>query len=248
MSQGFKVCRISGKIFASINVIYPAGWACTCSCGNRELRAGDTSGQWFFSIPFAGRWTITTVPPEGAGEGESLDVVITTAGQIETRKFPLVVPLFDNGDQCEELTGGWEYYIEGDASVTIGESIHIRAPLNEEGVSDGGFLVHTARAIDFTEFDRLEFDVEVLSKRADGSFLDANFGAAKTISYCLERFLPETHYGTGIGVVVYDTGEHSGDVSLLDEPFYAHIFRYSDIGWEVECNFKVKAVRLLRIY
>lgn len=62
---------------ATINIVYPAGLACTATNGSTTLTAPDTSGTWACVVPNKGKWTIT------AGEW-SAEADMTTSGQTET--------------------------------------------------------------------------------------------------------------------------------------------------------------------
>lgn len=48
-----------GKLFAAIGVTYPEGATLTCTNGSTTLKAKTTSGNYVFSIPKAGTWTVT---------------------------------------------------------------------------------------------------------------------------------------------------------------------------------------------
>lgn len=62
---------------STINIVYPAGLACTATDGVTTLNAPDTTGTWTCVVPNKGTWKITA----GEWSGES---VITATGQTET--------------------------------------------------------------------------------------------------------------------------------------------------------------------
>jgi len=62
---------------ATINIVYPAGLACTVTDGVTTLAAPDTSGTWACEVSNDGKWTIT------AGEWSG-EVDIAATGQTET--------------------------------------------------------------------------------------------------------------------------------------------------------------------
>ena len=62
---------------STINIVYPAGLACTATDGVTTLTAPDTTGTWTCVVPNKGTWKITA----GEWSGEA---VITATGQTET--------------------------------------------------------------------------------------------------------------------------------------------------------------------
>lgn len=63
---------------ATIDVEYPEGAVCTCSCGGTVYTADDTSGTYQFKVHAIGTWTIKAVDGD---ESESTTVTITSDGQ-----------------------------------------------------------------------------------------------------------------------------------------------------------------------
>ena len=84
-----------GKLFAAIGVVYSPGVACTCvnKAGTKSLAAKNTSGQWIFSIPALGEWTITA----GA---KSKTVEINSEGQCVLVNLKEVL-LFDSASPAK---------------------------------------------------------------------------------------------------------------------------------------------------
>lgn len=97
----------TGKLFAVISVTYPAGSVCTCSDGTTTLTAKDTSGKALFNVPSAGTWTVTARTADGSKE-KSVNITITAAGQVESVTIIYVPYLYNHGDECTDLTGGWQ--------------------------------------------------------------------------------------------------------------------------------------------
>lgn len=69
----------SGRAYAAIGAIYPAGATCTCSYGGKTIAAKDTSGRALFLVPSAGQWLVKAT--NGGQEVEDT-VSITTKGQV----------------------------------------------------------------------------------------------------------------------------------------------------------------------
>lgn len=89
---------------ATINVTYPAGSTCTCSNGSTVYTAGNTSGSWTFTVPRAGTWTVSCA---NGIQSRSQNVSITYTGQAASVLLTYIVYLYNQGDQCSALTGGW---------------------------------------------------------------------------------------------------------------------------------------------
>lgn len=90
--------------FAVIAVTYPEGSVCTCANGNKVLKAKDTSGSYPFMIPEPGAWTVTAT--DGT-QTASKQVDIDKLYQAETVNLTYDLVLFDFGDECTDITGGW---------------------------------------------------------------------------------------------------------------------------------------------
>lgn len=95
---------LQNRPFAFISVSYPAGSVCTCTMGNKVLKAKNTGGSWVFAVPKAGTWTVTAA--DGT-DTASKDVSITSEGQNPNVVLSYELVLFDNGVDNTPLTGGW---------------------------------------------------------------------------------------------------------------------------------------------
>ncbi|MGM9574044.1 MAG: hypothetical protein ACI3VJ_06445 [Hominicoprocola sp.] len=100
---------------ATINVIYPTGLVCTATDGVTTLTAPDTSGTWACIVPNAGTWTVST-------DVSSADVTVTEKGQVTSVTLPCY--LYNNGDECTLISGGW-----GSKGLAVNSSVGIaKAP------------------------------------------------------------------------------------------------------------------------
>lgn len=63
---------------ATINIVYPAGVACTVTNGSTTLTAPDTSGTWACEVPNAGTWTVSL------SNGLAETVTIAATGESHT--------------------------------------------------------------------------------------------------------------------------------------------------------------------
>ena len=172
-----------GFFSASISVTYPEGSTCTCSDGATTLTAPDSSGRYTFVVPSAGTWTVTSTNGEFT---KTETVAITTNGQNESVELLYRLYLFNDGEVCESVTGGWlasglcaEPTTEN-VTPTIDTSSGMMvvttrvASKNTEGCS-----IITNNAIDLTPYNKLRFDVE----NANAYKLYAGTKGAKTGDY-----------------------------------------------------------------
>lgn len=95
MGDAFLVSRGggTGKLFAAIGVTYPEGSTLTCTDGTKTLKAKTTTGQWVFSIPCTGTWTVTAT--DGTNT-KSRSVEITEESQVEILELFYELVLFDS--------------------------------------------------------------------------------------------------------------------------------------------------------
>lgn len=137
---------------ATINITYPAGSTCTCSDGKTTLSAPDTSGTWACIVPNAGTWTVSSTDGD---KSKSADVVITTDGQTESVTLLYITHLFNNGDTCDAITGGWGtgYTSAGSASIS-GQQISIAANAQKN------FSCGPKNKIDVSEYEALSVAVD----------------------------------------------------------------------------------------
>ena len=131
----FDVYRVTMSYFKStIKVTYPAGSTCTCSKDGEVLTAPNTSGSYTFTVTSAGTWTVKITA--SGKETTSKNVEITGSGQSVSVEIAHELLLYENGDQCTDITGGWEVKItyEGDYFNATFESNQIRIEtLNSTG-------------------------------------------------------------------------------------------------------------------
>ena len=153
----------TGKAFAVIGVTYPEGSTCTCTDGTKTLKLKDTSGQGIFLIPYAAMWTVTCT--DGTNTN-SESVEITAEGQSASVKLSYTLYLFKNGDQCVDVTGGWErntafYAIEQnkDGTVTFGNDLYFWTQ------SAGSIVINTKNSVDISQYNTLNAELtEILEK------------------------------------------------------------------------------------
>ena len=150
---------------ATINITYPAGSTCTCSDGTTTLSAPDTSGTWVCTVPNAGKWTVSSTDGD---KSKSADVVITTDGQTENITLQYITHLFNNGDTCDAITGGWDIGATSAGSASIsGQQISIVA------YADKTFSCGPKNKIDVSEYKALSVTVDSIDNGSLSVYLYA---------------------------------------------------------------------------
>lgn len=136
-----------GKVFAVIDITYPAGATCTCSSGSKVLTAPDTTGQWLAVVPNAGDWVVTITQ---AGQDSKTETVSVVEGHAYIVELTFQLWLYNSGNECVDITGGWGAVR---LKVTRNEdSINI-VPTDQYTANAG--LLYTNNKIDFTNIETL---------------------------------------------------------------------------------------------
>lgn len=127
---------------ATINVTYPAGSTCTVTDGTTTLTAPDTSGTWACAVPNAGTWEIVS--------GNYRRFLVIADGDNKTADVTKLF-LFDNGDYCNNVTGGWTTkawkqnngFSNAEAvapTINIQNGLMVIAPMKTSGYASGAIL------------------------------------------------------------------------------------------------------------
>lgn len=201
---------------ATINITYPAGSTCTCSDGTTTLSAPDTSGTWVCTVPNAGTWTVSSTDGD---KSKSADVVITTDGQTESVTLLYITHLFNNGDTCDAITGGWGTGATSGGSASIsGQQISIVA------YAEKTFSCGPKNKIDVSEYKALSVTVDSIDNGSLSVYLYAT-----SISNPAARVTTST------------TGTVSLDISSVSGANTVMLSFYSEKGG----NVKVSEVSLM---
>lgn len=150
---------------ATINITYPAGSTCTCSDGTTTLSAPDTSGTWACIVPNAGTWTVGSTDGD---KSKSADVVITTDGQTENITLQYITHLFNNGDTCDAITGGW-----GTGSASTGSASISGQQISIVAYAEKSFSCGPKNKIDVSEYKALSVTVDSIDNGSLGVYLYA---------------------------------------------------------------------------
>lgn len=196
---------------ATIDITYPAGSTCTCSDGTTTLSAPDTSGTWVCTVPNAGTWTVSSTDGDTS---KSADVVIATDGQTESVTLQYITYLFNNGDTCDAITGGWNTGATSAGSASIsGQQISIVASAEKT------FSCGPKNKIDVSEYKALSVTVDSIGNGSLSVYL----------------------YATSIGnpaakVITRTTGTVSLDISSVSGANTVMLSFYSEKGATVKVS------------
>jgi hypothetical protein len=161
MSDGIIVgCGGGVRLFSVIGVTYPAGSVCTCTKGTKTYKAKNTSGLALFAVPEVGDWTVSCT--DGT-QTASTTATVSAEGEAVNVKLAYDLRLFDNGDECTGVTGGWT-----NAGYTYSSMLSAPPEISDGriqlyGKSGGNTGIGTAQSIDLTGYSKLVIDRDVLS-------------------------------------------------------------------------------------
>lgn len=139
---GGKWVQFSSEFTATINITYPAGSTCTATCGSTTLTAPNTSGTWACVVPNAGTWKIVS--------GNYRRFLTIADGDNKTADVTKLF-LYDNGDYCSNVTGGWTTkawkqnvgFTNAEAvapTINIQNGLMVIAPMKTSGFASGAIL------------------------------------------------------------------------------------------------------------
>lgn len=182
---------------ATINITYPSGSTCTATDGTTTLTAPDTSGTWTCIVPNAGTWTVSSTDGD---KSKSADVVITTDGQTENITLQYITHLFNNGDTCDAITGGWGIGATSTGSASIsGQQISIVA------YAEKTFSCGPKNKIDVSEYKALSVTVDSIGN-----------GSLRVYLYATSISNPAAQVTTGTtGTVSLDISSVSGANTVM---------------------------------
>lgn len=178
------------RLRAVIAVTYPVGSVCTCVSGTKTLKARDTSGKALFNVT-VGEWTVKA-EDTAAGKSKSANVSITEEGQFESVKLSYTLWLYKDGDENEDVTGGWGTSGYSHPSIPIEGSEKTTDSMQFVGHGEYSFMLGTLNAIDLSEYSKLNVDWQgtygsvtiscfVLDTKSLGSYIAyLDFGAASS--------------------------------------------------------------------
>lgn len=169
--------------YAFIIVAYPVGSTCTATDGTTTLTAPDTSGSWVCKVPNAGTWTITSTDGTDTATAQ---VIISAEGQSESVELLYRLYLYNRGDQCTSITGGWSNNHGGGSGVNINTD---NIEIYQIATSGRGASVYSTNQINFTDYSTIHF---LFTNSAAGPIVKG--GIADVTSYTTVTFLAATEF------------------------------------------------------
>ena len=159
---------------ATIHVSYPSGSTCTATDGVTNLHAPDTSGTWVCVVPNAGTWTISCAD----GDSQTSAVVtISTDGEEKRVTLSYMLYLYNQGDTCDAVTGGWQARALGvnsssdahapDVAVNEG-TITLTAKYKYQTVSSGVYEI--INNVDVSSFASISIEISSVAYLNKGAF------------------------------------------------------------------------------
>lgn len=216
MNESFIVRRggVSvGSAFAVISATYPVGSVCTCVNGTKTLKAPDTSGNAIFYIPEAGTWTVSCTDGVQTAS-KQVDINRLYQGKSVNLTYDLI--LFDFGDECDEITGGWlAQGKKGGSEGWIGKAPTVTKFNGYYEIifsAQRGGLYTTTNTIDLSEWKTLKMLFQ--NKEATGTGFV--FGAWDNTTVFMNGFTNvAAKYGLNSNTIYNEDAEVSIDVSAI---------------------------------
>ena len=158
MSEGFLIRRGgtggSAKGVCAIKASWPEGYTCICYSGSKKLKAGKDVTEWIFMLPFSGEWTVEA--------GDLSETVTVAEGEVKE------VTLLGRGYIVNDGTLVTHFQIN--TSTATYEKVNDYIVFKSTAASSGNGRIYIEASgggnIDFSEYDRLVFDVEAISPRS----------------------------------------------------------------------------------
>lgn len=170
--------------FAAIAVTYPAGSTVTVTDGKITYTAPNTSGGALFIIPYAATWTVTAT--DGTDTARKT-VEITTEGQSVSVELYYRLYFYKEGDQCVDITGGWnsDVTVKKFGTVTMSKITPTFAEtamildLASAGTYD--YVPVSSGLVDLTQIDTIYVEYDVPVKFYHARFLVSNTTTFATV-------------------------------------------------------------------
>lgn len=160
---------ISEKITTCIKVKYPIGATCTCTNGTITLSCPNTYGSYIFVLSSLGSWTINCVQ----GSLNASKTITVESNQTYFIELDFNLYLYNQGDLCTTITGGWAHNADSSGYTRNGgsgafrsgggitwNSSDVKIDAYEVSGGDGGIaFIGTKNAIDLSLYSKLRIIV-----------------------------------------------------------------------------------------
>lgn len=147
----------AGKVAAIIEASFPENSVCTCTDGEKILKAKSTEGKWLFTLPHAGRWTVSAADgTESASKEVELEEGQSARVSLEYKDFVIHDGVLAEGYQINTTTATYEI-VDG--------ALVFKSTKASSG--NGNIIIDAnGQAIDLSNRSSLKFDTEATSPRS----------------------------------------------------------------------------------
>lgn len=220
IKSGISIFGVTGTYestpYAVIAVTYPEGSDCTCTKGEKVLKAKDTSGRALFSVSI-GTWVVSCT--DGT-DTASKEVSITAEGQGVSVDLSYYVYFYKAGDECESITGGWKNQL-GSLKKSADHMHLSAAAIYSQAIAT------TANPLDMSGIKTLCFDVQYSALYGGNTVMGlvTGFQGASSGGDIGSYSVCEAAANTA------DRAIYTIDVSKLSGKYYPYIrSRWGDLG------------------
>lgn len=227
---------------ATILVTYPVGAICAVNNGTKTYTALDTSGSATFIVEL-GTWTASATSGTDSAS-EAVEITSDIPHAYVELTFGLF--LFDYGDECTALTGGWEaigksggadgWRAEAPTVTKNADSYNISFPANR------GSIFATSKKIDLSGYNTLKILLrhDKAFTTAYKHFIFGVFDSSNLTMNGMGNAMAKIALGeTDVGKAT----ELSVDISAINEGGNIGIAHYKDTVDVVDYLWKVWAVK-----
>lgn len=154
---------------ATISITYPAKSTCVVKNSGGQTVASDTNNgsstkTWTAIVNATGTYTVTATATDGSGKSKSQSVSIKTDGQSESVTLSYLYYLYNTGDECKAITGGWKARKQGSGGTFTKRETSIYV----QGMADNGMNAATTNTIDLTPFSTAKIRLVKVSSGGSG--------------------------------------------------------------------------------
>lgn len=158
---------------ATISITYPATSNCVVKNASGTTVAsnsntGSSAKTWTATVNATGTYTITATSTSDSSKTKSSTVSITADGQSKSVTLNYSLMLYDAGDECTDVTGGWVADAKGSSDggwnlvkptlTKNSDSMTVAMPTYE-----GNGCVHMTKSVDMSEYTTLKATISDFS-------------------------------------------------------------------------------------
>jgi hypothetical protein len=169
-----------------------------------------------FSVPNAGTWTVSCTNGTNTATTE---VSITSDGQSKSVELAYELYLFNNGDKCTSVTGGWTTQKGESMSVSVGSSAITFTTGSSSGRSAAAY---TTNKINTSKYTKMVVTGNMTAPDASEEGVGLVFGltSSKSESTPTDWVCAKTHDTKG-------TFELTLDISSVNSSYYACVYAHA---------------------